>query len=152
MPKMIEFYVRKPQNMRYKTIGDWYTKQDKETNDEVVRIETVDLGDANMNALVLLHEFVEYLLCTADGVTQEEVDEYDMENQDAQDEEELGENEDAPYHRQHMIADGVERIVASVMEVPWLDYSETVDKKYQEVDRAINERNKKEQEEAEKKD
>lgn len=137
---LVTFRVSKPEEMRYKTVGDWYTELDKETNTEKTIIECVDLGETAMNFLILIHEFVEYTLCNAEGITQEEVDEYDFEHQDEQDEEELGENEDAPYHEQHMIADGLERIFCTLLQVNWQDYTEAVEEKWKEVDRAINKR------------
>lgn len=137
--KIVEFHVNQPSQMRYKTVGDWYSEIDKETNAEKVIISTVDMGDMAMNFLVLTHEFVEYMLCNADGISQEAVDEYDFEYQDEQTETELGENEDAPYHKQHMIADGVERILCQLLGVEWNAYATKVEEKFDEVDAAISE-------------
>lgn len=86
------------------------------------------MSDWRYEALVLVHELVEVVLCQNEGVKQEDVDEFDMEFEKRRsksltvDNSEPGDNRFAPYQKQHCIATGVERVLAACLGVKWADY------------------------------
>ena len=109
---------------RYQTCGDWYYDTDKSLQIRVSRME-----DERYEFLVALHELVEVKLCEWCGVTQKQVDDFDMEfekNRAPDDNSEPGDSPRAPYKLQHCIATGVERIVAAAMNVDWASYESAI--------------------------
>ena len=103
---------------RYVTIGDYWE------DDDGLHVRISRLGDWRYEGLVLVHEVVELLLCKVAGVNISDVDAWDMSHGDL---DEPGEDPRAPYHRQHMAADAIERAVAWMMGVDWNDYTSKVD-------------------------
>ncbi len=114
---------------RYETAGDWEIGKDGSIN-----ISVSDTGVKNDALLIGLHEAVEAVLCKAHGVTQAEVDKFDIAFNKDHDlsEDEPGEDHAAPYFEQHAAADVVERFVALQLGVPWKVYSERVDGLFKE--------------------
>lgn len=106
---------------RYTTVGDWFFDA---AGDLTIRVSK--LSDWRREVLVAIHELVEVVLCKHDGVTQEQVDKFDMEDFSYEDhpDEEPGDSLDAPYMRQHCIATGIERILAAELFVPWKNYED----------------------------
>jgi len=98
---------------RYVTLGDYWE------DDDGLHIRISRLGDWRYEALVLIHELVELLLVRAAGIEIAAVDAWDTQHLDL---EEPGAHPDAPYHRQHAFAEGVERCVALALGVVWADY------------------------------
>ena len=118
--KLIQVEVITHAEQRYPTCGDWIFDGDTLT----VRIS--DTGHRDSNILVAIHEIVEAFLCEAHGVTQEEVDSFDMayeQNRTGESLEEPGDCVSAPYHAEHKAADIVERIVALNMPTDWIDHN-----------------------------
>lgn len=109
------------EQQRYTTVGDWFYEPDGTL---VIRVSK--LSDNKREFLIALHELIEVKLCEAAGITQVEVDYFDMvefsyaEHPD----EEPGDNPHAPYRRQHCIATGVERLIAAELDVDWKDYED----------------------------
>jgi hypothetical protein len=98
---------------RYDTWGDWWfdpdgTLQIRVSNDEPA------LPTENHQFLVALHELVEVMLCKERGITQQQVDEFDFENQERCNEEDLepGDLPGAPYRKEHRFAMIVEHLMA----------------------------------------
>lgn len=109
---------------RYETVGDWYY-----TADETLHIKVSELSNWRREALIGLHELVEVLLCKHKGITQDEVDKFDMEfekNRQLRDTSEPGDQPTAPYYHQHQFTSLVERQIARELEVNWEDYANEV--------------------------
>jgi len=100
---------------RYSTAGDWQWQAD---GGLVVTVS--DLGDHRFNLLLAAHELTEALLCRRDGVTEAEVDAWDLAHLES---EEPGEEAGAPYFTQHAEACAVERWLAGLMGVDWRSYN-----------------------------
>lgn len=98
---------------RYNTIGDWQKFGD------TLSIKVSDLGDWKKEMLVAIHELTETLLCMSDGVSEEEVDKFDIGHPELH---EPGDSVDAPYHEQHKIALEVETIVMNGLHVDQEEY------------------------------
>lgn len=110
-------------NQRYPTVGDWYFE--KTVTEEVLQIKVSKLSDFRREMLIAVHELVEALLCYRDGVTQEQVDAFDMAYEKTRpegDDSEPGDSSEAPYQRQHCVATGIERILAAHLNVDWAEY------------------------------
>jgi hypothetical protein len=105
---------------RYPTVGDWWYDEEG-----VLQIRVSKLSSWRLEALIVVHELVEVLLCKHDRVSTESVDKFDMAYEKARkrgDESEPGDSPKAPYRRQHCVATGVERILAALLGVCWSDY------------------------------
>lgn len=94
-----------------------------------LHIRVSKLPDSRYEFLVALHELVEVKLCEWSGVTQKQVDDFDIsfeDNRKPDDDSEPGDSPNAPYRFQHCIATGVERIVAAVLGVDWSEYEKAI--------------------------
>ena len=101
---------------RYNTCGDW--KIDSEGNINIKISEMPKTGPKGEMA-VALHELTEVMLCILRGITQREVDEFDL-TYDGNDE--PGDDPEAPYCQEHSVATGIERIFASEAGIVWKNY------------------------------
>ena len=109
---------------RYPTVGDWFYQED------TLHIKVSKMSNWRYEALVAIHELVEVLACQHDGITQEVVDEFDInyeKQRTAGDCSEPGDAIDAPYRKQHCLATGIERILAAEWGVNWAKYEDEVD-------------------------
>jgi hypothetical protein len=103
-------------DQRYETCGDWQFLS------EGLRIRVSDTGDHASNMLVAIHELIEATLCRECLVSENAIDDFDKFYEQNRNEDSLpepGNSPLAPYHRQHLIADIVERLVASQAGVNW---------------------------------
>lgn len=91
------------QVMRYDTLGDWTYCNG------VFTISVDDALPKDHQFLIALHELVEAYLCTRDGITQQEVDEFDL---NFKGDGEPGDDPACPYRKQHRFAMNIERLVA----------------------------------------
>jgi hypothetical protein len=145
-------------DQRYPTVGDWfydYTYFCKECSQSIItpRVEAVTCAGCRrehlplinvtlnirvsklpcweMEALIAVHELVEVLICRADRVEQKSVDDFDIEFENRRakgNNDEPGDDPNAPYKKQHCIATGVERILAAALGVNWSDYADEIEK------------------------
>ena len=104
---------------RYNTVGDWW-KDDNGT----IQIRVSDTGNEKYNFLIALHELVEQQLCEYRGVSEESVTAFDKKFTGTG---EPGDDPKAPYQLEHGFATGVERLLASALNIKWKDYETKVD-------------------------
>lgn len=107
-------------DQRYDTVGDYF-----ETADGGIEFRISELSDWKYEALVALHEFVEKILCIDRGITNEDIDAFDMEYERQRVEGDVTEPGDclrAPYFMQHQIATQMERMLAKYLDVEWSKY------------------------------
>lgn len=129
---------------RYPTVGDWFVTQEPKFienqdgfgtrepsgTEEILHIKVSKMQDWRHEVLVGLHELVECVICRRDGVSQEEVDKFDMDfeaNRHPDSIAEPGDSPNAPYFKQHGIASGVERVVGAELGVDWNQYADEVE-------------------------
>lgn len=108
---------------RYPTCGDWFYENGE------LQIRVSQMPDTRYVFLVALHELVEVKLCEWAGITQEVVDQFDMDyekNRAPDDDSEPGDSPISPYRLQHCIATGVERTIAAFMGVDWSAYEAAI--------------------------
>lgn len=109
----------------YPTVGYW------EFGNGELRIDVTDTGNDDFNCLILVHELIEALLCAEQGITTEQVDEFDMafERERKQgDKSEPGDDPKAPYRIQHKQAEAIELLMASFLKVDWREYEAALNK------------------------
>lgn len=125
MIKAVRLEIISPTGMRYRTVGDWFW-----TSEGFLTIQVADTGNWKYNILVAVHELVEVVLCKNDGVTEKQVDKFDLAHQDDED---PGTHPKAPYGRQHLIAMGVEMTLAALMGVKWRVYEDALEGIYYKI-------------------
>jgi hypothetical protein len=141
---------------RYDTVGDWTFEADGTLNVNVSRITALerapvdveelfgqhqthyrlipDVEQTDSEFLIAIHEIIEAYLCKKASVTQEQVDRWDMnwanwrtstygENWPR----EPGEDPQAPYHVQHLIAQSIEMMLCAQLGLSWKEHCEKVD-------------------------
>lgn len=109
---------------RYASIDDW---TDPLILDDglMLPFQVADMKNVDYNFLVLLHALVEQYLCYRHGIKDETVTKYDMEHLDSDD---PGNNFDAPYQKEHLVATDVESKVANALGINWVKYEEAISK------------------------
>ena len=119
-----------PGAIRYSTCGDW-----EFLPSGTLHASVPDYGAKHDSAfLVALHEIVEGWLCKKDGVQEFEVSGFDKNHPEL---EEPGDSPDAPYHKQHMVATAVERLVCDALGLNWDEHEKWVMNAADEVDRSL---------------
>lgn len=111
-------------NMRYATCGDWLAGPDGS-----FEVLVAEMGDADSEFLVALHELVEAYLCRKAEVTDEVVTAFDKAFEAKRrpgNTDEPGDEPDAPYRQQHRTATLVEMIVADAAGVDWKKHEANV--------------------------
>lgn len=113
---------------RYPTCGDWLFENG------VLRIFVSEELPEDSQDLVAIHELCEAKMCIANGVTQKQVDDFDMNfeaNRKDGDESEPGDHVEAPYHKQHRISTAIETMLAAQMGVGWQEHEAAIEKLFE---------------------
>lgn len=113
---------------RYDTVGDYWKK------DGVDEIKVSMMGNRQYEFLVAIHEMVEQYLCENAGITDEEITQFDVKYEEKRkngDDTEPGEDIYAPYHKQHMFAEKIEKMMAEECKIDWEDYCKYSNKFYE---------------------
>lgn len=109
---------------RYETCGDWVIHPGGD-----VDILVSDLGNWRMELGIAVHELVEWALCRYLGISQAEVDQFDEvyeARRKPEDFSEPGDDPRAPYHKQHCVSTGIERIVIACLGINWREYEDRI--------------------------
>ena len=101
----------------YDTIGNWLEA------DGITCIFVSDMGNEKFEAAVAIHELVEALLCRWAGISEEAVTAFDEAHLDF---DEPGRLREAPYHKQHMAADAIERMFCQLAGISWPEYEAAI--------------------------
>lgn len=124
MALKIEIHTIPHSRQRYETVGDW-----RYGTDGTWLFFVSELGNWRMEMAVAIHEIVECALCRYGGISVTEVDEFDMayeSQRKPEDYSEPGDDPRAPYHKQHCIATGIERIIVCMLGLSWKDYDDKI--------------------------
>lgn len=143
MSLLIKVEVITHSEHRYPTVGDWQfintvhsTIDDKGTVtdedntiesievDEVLTVRVSKMSDRRYEYLVAIHEIVEALLCKYNGVSEESVDDWDMNHLDSGD---PANESGCPYWPHHFLAQSIEYNLAVKIETDWEKYCDEVD-------------------------
>jgi hypothetical protein len=116
--KSILMVVIPHKNQRYDTVGDWIEPSPGQRMISVSRC-----GSDESEIAVGIHEIIEQTLCAKAGITQADVDRWDLAfTGDG----EPGEAEGCPYFWQHVAATEVEQAVCKAFGLPWEDHERTL--------------------------
>ncbi len=106
----------------YNTLGNYGTTQGKEW------FQISDMGDWKMEFLVAIHELIEAALCKHRGIKIGEIDRFDIQFERDRDhgahgqEDEPGDDYEAPYRNEHLFACGIEQLLCSEFGIPIKTY------------------------------
>ena len=99
---------------RYETSGDYWID-----GRGTIQIRISKSKNWRHEALVLMHELTEMLLCMDRRISFKAIDRFDMKFRGAG---EPGDDPKAPYCRQHQFATRIERLMAKEFRVDWKSY------------------------------
>lgn len=99
--KEIRIEVIPHDKQRYNTVGDWFFEP---TGDQSLLIRVSETGNWKWNMCIAVHELVEAIMCTANNVTQEQVDVFDKDWKPNYGFQEPGDDPKAPYYGEHQTA------------------------------------------------
>lgn len=102
---------------RYDTAGDYYR-----VGPGRYRVLASRMGDWRYDALLAFHELAEFLLVKHAKISDATITRWDKEMARKFPDAEPGEFKEAPYHKQHMLAEHLERLLAIGLGVKWSDY------------------------------
>lgn len=103
---------------RYDTCGDYWRDPDG-----TLQVRISDMGNTAYESLVMIHELAEHMLCEARGITNEQIDAFDFAYKG---DGEPGDEPDAPYQNEHLIATGIEKMLCAALGIKWAEYDKTV--------------------------
>lgn len=112
-------------SQRYPTCGDWQVGEDGS-----ISIDVSEMGNDDYAFLVGIHEAIEVWLCRKRGISQEEVDAFDINYEEKRqdgDVSEPGDDTNSPYFCEHQFATQIERMLARELRVNWSEYSKAVE-------------------------
>lgn len=118
--KSINIEIIPHENQRYETPGDYWIDDDK-----IMQIRVSDMGDFKKESLVYIHEIVEYILVLSRGISEKEIMDFDIEfekNREEGNNNEPGDEVDAPYQNEHNYATSVERMMCAALGIKWNEY------------------------------
>lgn len=113
---------------RYPTLGDYWVDADG-----TVQIRVSDFSGAcdtpRLYALLIaFHEMIEQALCLQRGIAEEAITAFDMAHLADDDPwvDDPGHCPQAPYHREHVFAECLERLFAAELGVNWQEYEAAI--------------------------
>jgi len=111
-------------NQRYETCGDYFTDPDGTT-----QVRVSDMGNEDYAFLVSIHEQIEEYLTRKRGIDETDIkvfDELFEKNRQPGNDDEPGDQLEAPYHKEHVFAECLERLLARELGVDWAEYGKAV--------------------------
>jgi hypothetical protein len=111
------------EEMRYDTVGDYYEESG------IRQFRIADMKNEDYEFLVLIHEMIEEHLTRKRGISEESITAFDVEFEKNRKEgniDEPGHDINAPYHKEHVFAECIERLIAQELGVDWKKYDDTV--------------------------
>jgi len=105
----------------YNTIGNYWEDPPGSGHWE---IRVSDVGSWQMALLVCIHEIIELAQTENDGIPEPAISAFDkkFEASNPPPDSEPGDQIDAPYHRQHVMAENLERQLAWALKINWNEY------------------------------
>ena len=114
---------------QYDTVGNYW--RDLDAGHEVLEIRVSRMRDRRHEFLVALHELIDAFLSDSRRIPFGLITRFDIQYENARkhgDSSEPGACERAPYRKEHQFAESIERLVASELEVNWLQYNRAVER------------------------
>lgn len=115
-------------SQRFLTLGDYFFKKG-------VRYFRITKTKNNLfDDAIFIHEFIEEVLTRNKGIKEKDIMKHDLwfekevEKGNFSDDDEPGEHKDAPYRREHLLAEKIERMILKELNVDWKEYSNYLNK------------------------
>jgi len=114
---------------RYTTCGDYWLEPDG-----TLQVRVNSLGNEDMEFLIEMHERIEEHLTRRRGLSEPEILAFDHMWEAERtagkhaDDEEPGHDPRAPYNKEHVFAENIERLLAAAMGISWPEYDRVVEK------------------------
>ena len=110
----------------YDTVGNYWEE------DGVRYVRVSGMQSEKFEFLVALHELIEQALCKDRGITNEQIDDWDIKFEEGRKaglhgESEPGDAVFCPYRKEHFFATNVERLMAAELGIDWEIYNEIVE-------------------------
>lgn len=111
---------------RYPTCGDYWIESG------TVQFRVNEFGNEDFEFLVSIHEQIEEHLTRRRGLKEPEILAFDLEWEKEREngkhsyDEEPGHDLRAPYHREHVLAENIERMLCLEMGLSWAEYDQAV--------------------------
>jgi hypothetical protein len=111
----------------YSTAGNYQW-----TKEGLLLIFVSEIGNQDYEYLVMLHEYVEAHLCKRNGVTQKQIDDFDINFEKEREVglhgefDEPGDDKSSPYYKYHQVATKIERMMCKELGIKWSDYDNAV--------------------------
>ena len=115
--------------MRYKTVGD-YNDPTVLNGRLLLDIDVAETGNVDMDFLIGFHELIESWLCYKRGIKDKEISGFDIAHEESND---PGRLKDAPYRKEHMFAERLEKMMARQLGVDWDEYWKVQDKVWEKT-------------------
>lgn len=108
--------------MRYPTCGDYWTDENG-----VLQIRVTEMNKRSMQSVVL-HEIVEKFVTEYQGISEKEIDKFDInyENNRTENDTEPGDSPDCIYKDAHSFAIAIEMLLANKLGVDWDNHDNLV--------------------------
>jgi hypothetical protein len=128
MIRTIDIQIIPHNAQRYRTAGDWIYNAITSN----LSIKVSDTGDWRESISVAIHELAESVLCIDRGISQKEVDEFDIQFEKDRDAgkvkyDEPGVDPRAPYYDEHAIATIIENIITKGLRLNSDAYNQHLD-------------------------
>ncbi|HAJ79606.1 MAG TPA: hypothetical protein DCO75_07525 [Fibrobacteres bacterium] len=114
------------QDQRYDTAGDYIIgaiSGDGHTR-AIELIYVSEIGNHDYEFLVAVHELIEWYLTERRGIKETDIMAFDVDHPDLDD---PGNDPAAPYHREHMFATEIEKMLCAEMGLDWNVYYKAFD-------------------------
>lgn len=112
---------------KYETVGNyWYD------DDEILQIRVSNMNSRRFETLVAIHELIEQFITECNGISEEEITNFDIAFESARklglrtETEEPGFAETAPYRLAHSFSTGVELAICGMTGINWSEYDNAV--------------------------
>lgn len=121
----INFKVIPHKSHRYDTVGDYF----KKGKDWEFRVSKTN---SDYEFLVLIHELVEWYLTQRRGIKEIDIKKFDImfekerEEGKHDDDDEPGHDPRAPYLKEHIFSEFIERNIAEELDIDWSEYDNTI--------------------------
>lgn len=128
--KEINIKVIPHSEQKYETVGNYWRDSDGS-----IQIRISELPRNTYELIVAAHEFFEVILTEARGIPERAITDFDIAFENERrigNEDEPGDDINAPYRLEHCIATAVERLMCSELYESWKNYDEECKKLHKE--------------------
>jgi hypothetical protein len=114
-------------SQRYDTAGDYFERRIFWNRNEVLEVRVSEMNP-DYEFMVTIHELIELYLVKQKGIKIEDIDKFDMKTVfevDPKNQEDPGASKLAPYHKEHMFATKIEKLLCKELGVDWKTYDDS---------------------------